>query len=390
VERLTRERLRVVGRELVQAGVAVLEEEELAKGGWLVDKTRRRDLLTVFGWMRLERRYMRQGESGRYGYLVEVGHRHRHATAAVVEQAVMLATRIPYRQATEVVGRLVGEAVDHHAVYQWVRAEGQQVIDEETARQEATFVDGLAPERDERQRELVVAVVDGTYIRAQREEQDHFEVRLGVAYSGRSLVSASAKYPRYRLEEREVYAAVATAQDFGERFYLACERRLGLSCAEHLLVIGDGADWIEALAGHERYRATYQLDHWHILDHARRTFGDRPGLVEEIARCLRTGEGERILWLVGLARLHAPPGGERIAAFEQYLRANQRGIHGARRLRRQLSAQARLAAVNGSGAVEKHGDLVVARRFEHAGMRWTRAGAHCLLKLRLRELQRAG
>ena len=389
IEGLVRAALRAAGGRLLAEAVEALEEEALRREDVLQDKGRTVDLLTSFGWLRLERSYVRERRTGKYRYLVEMGSRQEHATAAVVEQAVALATRLPYRQAAVLLERLLGEHVDHRSLYAWVRAEGQQLVDEEAALQEAVFEDGELPPSSGEERELVVAVVDGTYIRAQREGQPSFEVRIGVAYSGRTLQSTTAKHKRYRLRERQLYGGVDSARDFSERFYLHCEATLALSRAENLLVIGDGADWIESLAGHERYKATYQLDHWHILDHARRTFPDRPQLVADIARALHDGDADRILRLVTLARLTSEASSERIQQYESYLRANLHGIHGARRLRAALSPQARSAAVEGSGAVEKQGDLLVARRFEHAGMRWTKAGANRLLKLRIQELARS-
>lgn len=383
--------LRAKGRALVAEAVAAVEERALAEaaGSILRDKRRKVDVLTLFGWLRLQRHYVRDRRSGRHRYLVELGGRQQHASAGVVDLAVALATRLPYRQATHLLGRLLGEPVDYRSLYAWVKAEGQVLVDEERQLQEAVFEDGVVPPCGEGERELVVAVVDGTYLKAQREGQPSFEVRIGVAYSGRELESATAKHRRYRLRERQLYAGVDSAQDFAERFYLTCEAHLALGRARHLLVIGDGADWIEALAGHERYRATYQLDHWHILDHARRVFGSRPQLVSEIARALHQGDTGQVLRIVTIARLAAEVDTDQLRQYESYLRSNLHGIHGARRLRAQLSARARLAAVDGSGAVEKQGDLLVSRRFEHAGMRWTKAGANRLLKLRLRELERA-
>jgi hypothetical protein len=389
IEAMVVARLREAGREVLGKAVRALEEEALAAGDVRQDKRRSVDILSRFGWVRLERWYVRERRTGRYHYLVEVGGRQEHATVAVVEQAVALATRLPYRQAALLLGRLLGEHVDHRSLYAWVKAEGQQLVEEEAALQEAVFEDGELPPQGGEDHELVVAVVDGTYIRAQREGQPSFEVRIGVAYSGRELVSTTARHKRYRLRGRQLYGGVDSARDFSERFYLHCEATLALSRARHLLVIGDGADWIENLAGHERYKATYQLDHWHILDHARKTFSDRPGLVTEIARALHDGDAGRILRLVRLARLSAEANAERVRDYETYLHANLHGIHGARRLRPLLSEEVRSAAVDGSGAVEKQGDLLVARRFEHAGMRWTKAGANRLLKLRLRELEAA-
>jgi hypothetical protein len=388
LERSIADRLRQAGRELLAAGVAALEEAAEARQRCYRDRRRSLDLLTSFGWVRLERSYVRDRQTGRYGYLVELGSQQEHATPLVVDWAVALATRLPYRQSAQLLGRLLGEEVDHRTLYGWVKTEGQLLVDTERQRQASVFEDGVVPPCDDDERELVVAVVDGTYLKAQRERQPSFEVRLGVAYSGRELVSSTARHRRYRLRERHLYVGVDTAQDFAERFYLACEERLALSRARHLLVVGDGADWIESLAGHERYKATYQLDHWHIIEQARRVFAARPQVVNEIARALHEGDTNRVLRSVAVARLAAAVDADQLRQFESYLRSNRHGIHGARRLRTQLSPKAQLAAVEGSGAVEKQGDLLVSRRFEHAGMRWTKAGANRLLKLRAKELAR--
>src|SRR3989442_587542 len=48
-----------------------------------------------------------------------------------------------------------------------------------------------------------------------------------------------------------------------------------------------------------------------------------------------------------------------------------------------VSPQARPLLTHGTGAIEKNIETVIARRFKRWGMRWTRRGAHRLLKLRL-------
>ena len=389
LERRVAAELRRAGKELLVRAVRAVEDEVAGRQRCYRDRRRTLDLLTSFGWVRLDRWYVRDRQTGRYGYLVEVGARQEHATPLVVDWAVALATRLPYRQAAQLLGRLLDEEIDHRTLYDWVKKEGQVLVEEEGSLQASVFEDGVVPPRDDGERELVVAVVDGTYLKAQREGQPSFEVRIGVAYSGRELASTTARHRRYRLRERHLYAGVDTAQDFAERFYLSCEQRLALSRARHLLVVGDGADWIESLAGHERYKATYQLDHWHIIEHARRVFGPRPQFVTDFARPPQGGDTRRVLRIVTVARLAAEADAGQLRQYEAYLRSNLHGIHGARRLRTQLTPEAQLAAVEGSGAVEKQGDLLVSRRFEHAGMRWTKAGANRLLKLRLRELVRA-
>ena len=313
----------------------------------------------------------------------------RHYSPWVQEQAVALATRIPYRQAARLLGAWLGVELDHRTVHAWVQQAGQAVVEEEDAEQEAVFGDGEQPASDPGVREIVVTEVDGTFIKAQREQAPNFEVRFGVLFSGKELESATAKHRRYRLKERVLYGGVEPAEAFGERLFLAGEAKLGISHAEHLLLVGDGAEWIEALAGHRRWQATYQLDWWHLTHALHRTFPDRPALVAELKQSLYGGDGERLISLVSLARVAGDGDHERVAQLETYLRTNQEGFYGARRLRQRLSPEARTVAVEGSGAIEKQMDLVVDRRFQGQGMRWTRKGANRLLKLRLRELEKA-
>jgi len=104
---------------------------------------------------------------------------------------------------------------------------------------------------------------------------------------------------------------------------------------------------------------------------------------------LYRGQGHNLIRLVTLAKINGVADPERTAALLAYLEANQVGFYGARQLRQKVSPQGRLVCVQGSGAVEKHIDLVVCRRFKGQGMRWTRAGANRLFKLRTRELEKA-
>jgi hypothetical protein len=389
VEAKVAEALAEAGRRLLLAACRELDEGARRRGTQQV-KLRPLDLLTRFGWVRLQRRQV--VEEGRYYCPLDkvLGLRPRqHASPWIEEQAIALATRIPYRQATALLSGWLETPLDHRTVYGWVQQVGQVVVEEEDEQQRSAFEDGEQPPSDPGVREIVVTEVDGTFIKAQREGSPSFEVRLGVLFSGKELESATAKHRRYRLKERVLYGGVERAEVFGERLFLAGEAKLGLSHAENLLLVGDGAEWIEALAGHRRWQATYQLDWWHLIHAIHRTFPDRPELVSELKRRLYNGDGEQLIALVSLARAATDGDAERIAQLENYLLANQEGFYGARRLRRRLSPEARAVAVEGSGAIEKQMDLVVGRRFKGQGMRWTKRGSNRLLKLRLRELKKA-
>jgi hypothetical protein len=385
--------IREAGRRLLSQACRAMEAELLERHGDRLRRSKPRQLhmLTRFGWMRLSRWQMRDAEGRSCCPLDAVlGLQPRqHASPWITNQAVALATRLPFRQAAYLLSTFIDEAVDHRSLHRWVQKAGARIVTEEDELQMAVFEDGVIPARDGRQRELILTEVDGTFLRAQREESPKFEVRLGVLTTGKALESQTAKHRRYRLLERIRYAGVESARDFGEKLFLKGEAHLGLSHAQHLLLVGDGAEWIEALAGHNRWRATYQLDWWHLTQAFHGTFPDHPKIVHRLKQALYRGEGNKIIPTVRLAQLNGIGDPERVEALLGYLQANQGGFYGARSLRPQLSPQARMVCVEGSGAVEKHIDLAVCRRFKGQGMRWTRTGANRLLKLRLGELDKA-
>jgi hypothetical protein len=66
-----------------------------------------------------------------------------------------------------------------------------------------------------------------------------------------------------------------------------------------------------------------------------------------------------------------------------YVLRHEQAITAVDRRRRQVSPQARPLLTHGAGAKEKNIETVIGQRFKRWGMRWTRRGAHRLLKLRL-------
>jgi hypothetical protein len=385
--------LQQAGQELILQACQIMEDQlmEQEKGRYRRDKRRLLHLLTRFGWIRLQRWQARTKEGWYCRPLDELlGLEPRqHASPWIIEQAVALATRLPYRQATYLLSNFVEAPIDHRSLYRWVQKTGAEIVLEEDELQQAVFRDGVIPPRDLTQREIILAKVDATCWGAPLEESDRFEVRLGVLTTGKELESQTARHRRYRLQERVRYGGVETAEQFGERLFLKGEARLGISHAHHLLLVGDGAEWIEALAGHDRWRATYQIDWWHLTHAFHRTFPELPRLVQRLKRDLYCGQGDKIIPAVRLAKLNGIGDPEQVDKLLTYLEANQGGFYGARSLRPQISSEARLVCVEGSGAVEKHIDLAICRRFKGQGMRWTRKGANRLLKLRIKELDRA-
>lgn len=95
-----------------------------------------------------------------------------------------LALRLPYRQAAAVASRLTGEPLSHLSCWRILLTEGARVRAEDEELVASVFELGAAPPEDVPSPDLVVVEADGTFVRAQREAGDRFEVNTGTGGCG--------------------------------------------------------------------------------------------------------------------------------------------------------------------------------------------------------------
>ena len=112
------------------------------------------------------------------------------------------------------------------------------------------------------------------------------------------------------------------------------------------------------------------------------TFSDQPKLVSELIDYLYSGQDEKLLATVKLARLLCEDRDKRqkMADLVTYIENNRGGLYGSRSLWDKV--EAKMVLVSSTGAMEKNIDVVIGRRFKKQGMSWTTKGANNLLKLR--------
>lgn len=376
---------RVMIRALEEMEKEVLEEEQ----GRVVKKGKgNKYLCTRFGWICFSRQKVRYLGEGRYGFPLDeaLGLRpHQQETDWVRKRGIELACDHPYRQAADLLAQEIGEVLSHRTLHRWVQEEGRKLRREEEAQRRRVFEEGDIPDGEGEEREIVVVEVDGTMLSSQERQRmgrgERFEAKLGLLYTGKELESKEAKWKRYRLKEKVLYGGVEEGEAFGEKLYLKGEERLKVGGAKHLLFIGDGARWINEIAGADYWKSVYQLDWWHYQRKLREALRGEEKLIGELLRLLREGKGEEHRCLLRLRRMMIREEGEKIDELLDYLEENWEGLYGSWSLRGKVKAQEVL--VVGSGAVEKNIELFIGRRFEKRGMSWSREGANNLLKLRI-------
>ena len=341
-------------------------------------------LTTRLGYLCFRREKVHGGNTeGSYPLDKAIGLRPRQkATLWVQMRACELATGNTYRPAAELLSAEIGDEVSHGAVWCRVQKSGKALRKEEDQRREAVFEYGEVFEGDGEEREIVVTEMDATMLHSQEKDRKKLAVKLGVMYSGKELESETAKYKRYRLKEKTLYGGVEDPDEFGEKLYLKGAEKLCLSKARHQLVLGNGDAWIRNIAEGPYFMATYQLDWRHLMVKIRQTFSDQPKLVSELIDYLYSGQAEKMLATVRLARLlcDEEDDSQRIADLVTYIENNRYGLYGSRSLRDRVEAKTVL--VCGTGAMEKNIDTVIDRRFKRHGQSWTTKGVNNLLKLR--------
>ncbi len=89
------------------------------------------------------------------------------------------------------------------------------------------------------------------------------------------------------------------------------------------------------------FRASYQLDYWHLLRKMRQTFPDKSSLVAELEGYLRSGKGKELLNTANLAKLLCEDEERRakIVDLASYIEGKLDCLYSARALKAKIKAK---------------------------------------------------
>jgi hypothetical protein len=289
----------------------------------------------------------------------------------VIALAVRLGTRLPFAEAAEVLAETRGIAMDHETLRRWTEAAGRQAEADTDAAVTAYYASyppsppGPA---------LQVISVDGAMV----------PLRHGVWAEVRTLAIGEVVHDALGLARTGALSYLSRLTDaltFGEVSTLETHRR-GTRAASTVVMVTDGAAWIQGWIDGQRADAVRILDFAHAVEHlsavAHARFG--PGTAEASewlgmqAHALRHGQEDQVL--ATLTTLAAVPGEAGAEATETYRYLATR--------REQIRYAAFVAAGYpiGSGCVESANKTVVEARLKGAGMHWARANVTPMLELR--------
>ena len=209
------------------------------------------------------------------------------------------------------------------------------------------------------------------------------EAKLGCVFTQTRLDKEG--YP-VRDENSTTYiGAIETADVFGTRIYAEAVRR-GITRAEKVIVLGDGAKWIWGIAD-EHFHGTIQIvDLYHARQHlcnlAKIVYGSTSGKSKEWAASRReqldAGDVEAVIASMRSLRPRDKKAQEAVCGEIDYFQTSAKRMRYAEFRRQGLFV--------GSGVMEAGCKTIIGQRLKLSGMRWTVRGANAIIALRCCQL----
>jgi hypothetical protein len=344
------------------------------------------------------------------------GIRGTRTTAGVQQYMSYLCSMLTFDEAAEAYCRFLPGKMSARQALNLSRPVGRALAEKEDEEVKSCFDQASQSKTDDLEREQQALVKDiarlyiepdGIMSRMRREsvpmekhEQErkgdiYRETRVGVVFLAENGNERSELAPDVWIdtpkEGSQQYVARRTALGgFDKLLYtLACQS--GLSRAEQVVVIGDGAHWIWDLASEQFPGAVQIVDLYHAEEHvwdvAHAVFGRTTvqgiSWAKHACDLLVHGKIEDLLALIGELASIAPPPGKSKSIPEQAL-----GYFTTNAERMRYPAFRAQGMHVGSGIAEAGCKRVVTTRFKQTGMRWTPDGLDAILPLRTAKLNR--
>jgi len=334
---------------------------------------------TCLGPVKVKRRQYRDKE-GKYRYLLDevmgMG-RNWHVTSTVQEQALEMATIMPYRVSAEVLQKLTAVDLPHQSIWRYVAKTADSYLEQADQEREWFLETGEIPKGEDKQAARLMVEADGVMLALQQERERKTELKLGIAYEGWARVGKD----RYRTVNKTAYAAIAGGDSFWSGMTLKLLKTYDLSGVKDTIVGGDGAPWVKEGASYVNGR--FQLDRYHANRALCAALGRDRETKAKIWEAIDGGDVETGLRILAEASTKASgKQAKGIAAVHRYLQSN---ITGLRDYRLELGEEAR--ALRRTGAIEGNVDKLVVRRMKNQGMSWTFRGIRRLLCIRFLVLE---
>lgn len=237
----------------------------------MLDKKRKMTIDSLFGPIKITRRYYRDRVKNEYVYLLDqylAFDGEKEVTPLLAETAMELAITGPsYRQAADTLETLLGYRVMSH----------------EGIRQQLLGVEVISEKTELAQRILFVEV-DGLYLKRQEKGRKGKEEKIAAVHQGWEVNSRRTSLKKKRHFHHQ-----------GDEHFWEDFETFDYDPLTHLLVInGDGANWITACREYFPSNAFFTIDRFHVARDIQRIFRGH-SRYKAIRKALAAYDGEKLL-----------------------------------------------------------------------------------------------
>lgn len=341
-----------------------------------------RTVRTVVGAVTYVRAYYYCGACGasRCPKDEELGQSERTLSAGVERRLALLAAHLSFATSAQVLAEVGGVELSDRQVETVAEAVGARAEASTAAAAQTAQTQDLAPARpptgaDEER----VWVVEMDGVSAPLQDGTWQEVKCGVVYELRQRVEISAG--RWELLRRERCCVRGGVAEFRRRLW-ATLRQAGARVDDAIVVLGDGAEWIDQTVAELFVGARRILDFYHAAQRVWTVAGLRYGEGSAAAsqwahtklRQLKAGGVRAVCQALRAVKLTDAPAEQTRAESVRYLETRQAQMAYDEYQQEELPL--------GSGAIEGTCKYLVTARCKQAGMRWTQKGLDAILALR--------
>ena len=236
----------------------------------------------------------------------------------------------------------------------------QDAICEDKKQHESWYKDGIIPPPGERKVPILYMEADGLWVRLQREDKEHYELKSAIAYEGWERHEDDS----YSLLNKKVYSHGNDSIPFWQSAGIHFDKYWDLGSVNLIVLGGDDANWINAGESEMGY-CVRQLDGFHLLRSCCK--GWEKGA--EIYSCIRNGGKADIVTVLGNVKERTGKTSEK--ERKHVLGCLDRGID----WRKKVTSIEIPDGARGLGTMEGNESNLFADRMKDRGMSWTICGS---------------
>jgi len=303
--------------------------------------------------------------------------RKRRVSGGLLKLMVSLATRLPFRQAAEVLEEAGFPALSHGAIHREVRRYGQEQAELQEELRHRLFTAGQSEGEGQRTVPILFIEADGVMVNAQRSDTKRLEIKVALVHEGWERKSPGSK--ELKLINPRVYIGLfQDGESFWEALSVDISKRYNLAKDPIIVLNGDGASWIQDTARKYFPNLIVQLDRFHLFRDIRKTFDDKTA--GALIQALQRGQVDVFLdTMESLIRegINREARQRRKALWRFCCRYRDHLVD----YRQRLPYKPEGKELYGMGAIETIVDKKVANRMKKRGMSWSRKGALAMAAL---------